>query len=338
MYIYWHLQLHNKHSFIINIQVLMEKKVLIIGSGLLGCGLKSLFDQKGVSTKITMRRNSTEKSVVMKSLKKTFKEDLITNGGHVCDDIGDYREVVNNFKPDLAIITIPMPTDEQLNYFLGIDNCRKIYISSPASDEAKTNPASQNPYGSIKLSHEKLTNSYGQIALQIGFIPELGEMNGKVIPSGLSMKTMLMCNLRSMTVDNHEVLDWYLKRFDTSSGFTCTPIRNVFDFCYDIVTEQIPYPKELIGRTIAMHSNQIWLRHQIIDGLSNKNFQNLSTLCLETKPVKEFKKAFGDRFNVTHDDVLMAIRDNTKVFQQNRINLMEIVIEYANDEYTKSKL
>ena len=80
----------------------MEKKVLIIGSGLLGCGLKSLFDQKGVSTKITMRRNSTEKSVVMKSLKKTFKEDLITNGGHVCDDIGDYREVVNNFKPDLA--------------------------------------------------------------------------------------------------------------------------------------------------------------------------------------------------------------------------------------------
>lgn len=209
----------------------MDKKVLIIGSGLLGCGLKNLFDQKGVPTKITMRRDSTEKSVTMKNLKNTFKNELVNNGGVICNEIQDYREVVNDYKPDLAIITIPLPTDEQLNYFLGIDNCRKIYISSLASDEAKSNPSSQHPYGSVKLSHEKITNSYGQIALQIGFIPELGEMNGRVIPSGLSIKTMLMCNLRSTTVEtrdtqdtqdtrdtresqeNQELLEWYLKRF-----------------------------------------------------------------------------------------------------------------------------
>lgn len=104
------------------------------------------------------------------------------------------------------------------------------------------------------------------------------------------------------------------------------------------MTERIQYPKELIGRTIAMNSNQIWCRHQIIDALSNKNFQNLNTMCPETKPISEFKRAFGNKFDVTHDDVLSAIRDNTKIFQQNKKDLMAIALEYANDEYAKSKL
>lgn len=322
----------------------MNKRVLVIGSGLLGCTLKDMLSQRGIITKITMRSESTDKNITMKTLKLNFKNALSDSA--ICDELNDYHKVVNEFKPDWTIITLPLPPDDLLKYLLTIDNCSKIYISSPASDEAR-NSSTNHPYAATKLAHEKLTNQYKQIALQIGFIPELGEINGKLIPSGLSLKTMVICNLKTrlyddmkiLSQDDQETIKCYLENFDISSGFTCTSIKNVSNFCFELITGKLEYPKELIGRTIAMHSDQVWHRYQIINALMNPSFKNTDQLCSEltpvTKPVKEFTHAFGNQFNVSHNDILIAIHKAGVICEQHKTDLIAMILEYAKDQNAK---
>ena len=312
-------------------------RVLIVGSGLLGSTLNKMFLQKEFLTKITMRHDTTEKNIAISYLKDNFKKNLLLNNGVICNTLNDYEKVVNDFKPKWAIITIPEPSDDLLNFLLLIDDCKTIYISSPASDEAK-NSQNKYPYGMSKLTHERLVNKCGQIALQIGFIPEIGFVDDTVIPSGLSLKTMLTCNLISCIDDKNvkelddkhkEFLDEYLSKFDTTSGFVCTSIKNIFNFCCDLMTGKTKYPNELIGRTIAMHSSQVWFRHQIIGAIANPSFQNPNIdFPIITKPVKEFKQGFENYYDVKHEDILIAIRESGDLFKKNESELLPLIIQY----------
>ena len=339
----------------------MSKRILIFGSGLLGCELNDMFLKGGkYKSIVTMRSKSTESNIMLNKLKKGLNKHLyLTHKGVVCDGLLEYDFLLRDYNPDCVIITIPLPSTELLNLILRSQvkhqkdvlqegsNYRVIYISSPASDTAKfsSDLSNINEYAKIKFEHETLINKHNQIALQIGFIPELSSFNNNIIPSGLSMKTMLMCNLLTGEYDSDinklndeemKIMKNYISQFNTKSGFVVTPIKNIFNFCCKVI--EMDYPKELLGRTLALHSSQIWYRYCIIEALKNKDYVNSNVKFYGheeenkiTNPVKEFNKYFPE-LQLTNNDVLNALNKSADIFKENKDQALKIILEYAKNE------
>jgi len=323
-------------------------KILIIGSGLLGLGLNNLFRVNGFTTRITVRNQTTDKNLLIKAEKTNLKNKLIQHGGVICDTLDDYKRVISEYNPTHIIDTIPQPTQELVSYLLSIDNCFKFEFSSPASDFAKAFP-DKCPIGSYpgdKFTLEKLVNQRGiekqdALVTQIGFIPEIVTLDGKPVLSGLSLETMIMCNLLTGQYDSEISSDLHiaLAKFDKSKGFTCTTINNIYRFLHDIITGLV-VPQNIFGRTLAMHSSQVWPRSEICNALTNSNYKNSLPEFYGQKsqdkisnPVTTYINAFCNNpvYCVSHQDVVSAIQDSSKLFKDPtfRQQLIETAIAYA---------
>jgi len=304
---------------------MFPKKVLLLGgNGPMAIKLMQFLQKKNCDIVPTVRSNT---SMIQQILINKFN-------GCVCNSDEDYNLILNKFQPDYVINTIPQPSNELLKSILNQKNCFKINFSSPASDFAKTYPE-KCPNGSYqmdKLEMEKLVNSHSKInkdaiVFQIGFISELVILDcikddksqtstfsyAEPICSGLSFDTMLKCNL--VKFDKIQIPD-----FDLSKGFTCTPIDNICKLVGDIITNNVTIPDFAFGRTLAMHSSQIFSRKQIKNILENPNhlndvpeFYGQKQLNDITKPVTEFLSIF-DSYKVTHQDVSNAIILSGRLF------------------------
>ena len=296
----------------------MDTRVIIFGSGLISNSLRDHLKEEGISTLVTTRTNTTEVNVVLKELKNrnrgTVSDEI------VCDTMEDYNKAVNDFRPTWAVMAIPLPPNELFNYFLSIEGCSKIHFSAPASDDAK-NGNSSIKYAVTKYEHEKLVNECREVVLQIGFVPDFWESNGVIRP-GLSFETMLMCNLIADGLNplEGEALEKFLKKV----GYVSTSIGNVCKFCHALIANEISYPKELVGRTIAMHSTQVWERSQIIEALKNPCFENKNNRVAQTKPFKEFHEAFKGQFDTNDEDILSSIQHSKVLYQQHKAKMIAI--------------
>lgn len=306
-----------------------SQKVLIVGTGLLGTSLFESFSALGVNTVFTTRGVSDES-----------RRYVETGRAFVCNSLSDYEQAINKFNPNWIINTIPQAPTDLLSLLLRTDRCTKIEFSSPASDFARVAPEKCPPgsYPGDKLSTELLFNKRGvehrdALVIQIGFIPEVASVDNKPVLSGLSFDTMVMCNLLTgfwendinqldKTVNGVPVLRSTLNNYDKSKGFTCTPVDNVFRFVSDLVIHATKIPNEAFGRTLAMHSSQVWPRSEIINAISNEHylknplpeFYGQKSEDKITKPVTEFKKLFP-KYSVRSEDVLNAIQKTALLFK-----------------------
>ena len=291
----------------------MSIRVLIIGSGLLGTNLYRCFYLSNIDVKITTR----SKSPIKIEEKNWLRERLVSLGSPVCDNIQDYKTVIEEYKPTVIIDTIPQPSMELVTYLMSIENCFKFEFSSPASDFANKCPIGSYPRDKLEL--EKIVNERAKsykdaLIIQIGFIPEIATFEGKPVASGLSYDTMVMCNLLSL--DNN-----FSNNFDITKGYTCTTTANVYRFLQDIILNKLQIPNNIFGRTLAMHSSQVWPRSEIIKTLSNINhvnqlprFYGQKSEDQITKPVKEFLEAFA-KYSVLDTDIIKGIINSATLFK-----------------------
>lgn len=335
----------------------MQSRILIIGSGLLGVKLNSLFRLNGFDTRITIRRHSLDNNNLILWNKDLIKNELVSKyGGIQCDTINEYKALIQEFEPNFIVNTIPQPKTDLLKYLLTIDNCFKIDFSSPASDFAKSFPNKCPPgsYPGDKLQNEILVNQRALIhqdalTIQIGFIPELTTIEDRPNIAGLSFETMVSCNL--LTGQHDELLEQIdeldntglpilktaLSKFDRTKGFTCTPISNIFVFLRDIFNKKIVIPNKIFGRTLAMHSSQVWSRNEIINvslehnnyvGNNSPSFYGQKSEDQITKPVHEFLEVFFS-YSVPVESVIDAIKNSSKVFWLNKEVLTSIALVNA---------
>jgi len=331
----------------------MAARVLIVGTGLLGTGLYQGFVKHGVNVMITTRGGGKF-------------------AGAVCNDLADYRKVIETFKPTWIISTIPQPPKALLELLLSADNCFKIDFSSPAADFARVAPEKCPPgsYPGDKLADELIVNQRGTthhdaLSLQIGFIPEISSVDGKPVMSGLSFDTMVMCNLLSGKynhdvtrldeidpVTNQPILMSAIEKYDRTKGFTCTPVDNIFKLLFDLVRGVIKVPHNVFGRTLAMHSAQVWPRSEITRVISDENysksgnplpsFYGQKTEDKITKPVREFQESFGKMgpYMVTQSDVINAITTTSRLFVEpaNRDQMINAVFQSTKKALEKERL
>ena len=330
----------------------MAARVLIIGAGLLGTGLYREFLKRGVTSMITTRGGKFD--------------------GVNCNDLADYQKVIKEFQPTCLINTVPQPSKEMLEMFLSADNCFKVDFSSPAADFARVAPEKCPPgsYPMDKLTNEKIVNQRGSthhdaLSLQIGFIPEISSIDGKPVTSGLSFDTMVMCNLLSGK-HNHDIecideidpvtkqpiLASAIEKYDRTKGFTCTPVNNIFKLLFDLVIGIIKIPKNVFGRTLAMHSSQVWPRSEIVRAITDENYKKSGNPLPEfygqksdhkiTKPVREFLESFGKMgpYVVTQSDVINAIATTSGLFVEsaNREQLIKAVLQSTKKTIEKERM
>ena len=218
-------------------------RILILGSGLLGTSLHFAFLRSGYKSCITFQRNTLDKNPIINQEKKYLKNILFDKGsGAVCNNLDDYKRLVEQYKPTHIIDTIPQPPDELVQYILSLNNCFKVAFSSPASDLAFNYPDKniKGTYPGDKFSLEQQYNLRGKeyndaLIFQIGFIPEIVMINeldnssdntldcpsdspsgSKPLLAGLSFETMLMCNLLTGKYNDllfSELKD-YLQKYD----------------------------------------------------------------------------------------------------------------------------
>jgi hypothetical protein len=314
-----------------------EYRVLIIGPGLVGLSLYKEFHK----SKVVLRRtsNMSDANSIVKHDKERIRNTLLSrNDAFICDTVADYEKVILEYQPTHIIDTSPQPSLDHVNYLLSVNNCFKIFISSPASDFAKSCP-DKCPIGSYprdKLEIEKLVTSRAghfkdALVIQIGFIPEIITFDHCVKPvfSGLSFDTMVLCKLLTNTELLGEFisdgLENVLSKFDKNKGFTCTSTEAIGRFIRDIVTESIVIPDRIFGRVLAMHSAKVWPRSEIIKVMStlDNSYRNelpeyygQKSMDLISKPVKEFQNAFDKKYWVTDLDIVEAIKKTNKLFHR----------------------
>jgi hypothetical protein len=330
----------------------MAARVLIVGTGLLGTGLYREFSKRGVNSLITTRNGKF--------------------AGIDCNELTDYQKVIDDFRPTLIVNTIPQPSKDLLELLLSARDCFKVDFSSPAADFARMAPEKCPPgsYPGDKLTNERIVNQRGSthndaLALQIGFIPEISSIGGKPVMSGLSFDTMVMCNLLTGQyvadlnrldeidpVTNQPILASALQKYDTTKGFTCTPVDNIFKLLFDLVRGVIKIPKNIFGRTVAMHSSQVWPRSEIVRSSTDENYTKSGNPLPNfygqksedkiTKPVREFLESFGKMgpYAVTQSDVINAITTTSKLFTDpaNREQMIRAVLQSTKKALEKERL
>jgi len=334
-------------------------RTLIVGSGSLAVPLAKKFANRGFQVGLTARTSTNQKKKEFKNLlRQCDKFKTLT-----CDSIQDYQEEVTKFNPDFMLITIPQPETELLEYLLSVNDCQKVYISSPAADFARSCPDKVKPgsYPHDKCRDEDIVNARGRshgdaLALQIGFIPELHAFEGFAIPSGLAQKTMLTCLLKTNDytedVEKHDEVDQesgsrimqlVLKHVNLSKGFTCTSINNLANFLTGLVWGELTIPKERLGETFANHSSQKWEREKIVAALNDPNYVNPGPTFYGAKsdekvsqPVRNFIGTFGEKCGVRHDSIKTAIRVSRQVFESCKEELILTYLEEAKKDFPEA--
>jgi len=340
------------------------KRGFIIGAGSLGIPLFEKLSQGGRQFRLLTRPSSGDRSTLIKDLKNSTKDNLHAHPKYdviFAETVEDYQKVFAEEKPYFMVITIPQPDPALLNYLLSVENCFKVYISSPAADFARACPDKVKPgsYPYDKCRDEDLVNIRGvkfgdALAVQIGFIPEMNEIFGSPIPSGLSQKTMLGCLLttgfydslidRIDEIDNKTgkpVIRTVLDNFKLSKGFTCTSIDSLYRLLGFLYTEESKQTfKGLGGNTIAYHSSQVWEREKILNAMQNANYRNDGYEFYGAKspqkisqPVMHTRKFFGDRMNVTHDDIMQAIIETKRTFEANQETYIQMYLEMIRGDF-----
>jgi len=350
---------------------LSQQRILILGAGLLGTTLNTGFRHRGLDTRITVTSNNrTGQQGVLVEGKEQVRSTLLARyGGTLCNTLPDYQNLVNDYKPTWIINTIPQPPTDLVEYVLSVNGSFKVDFSSPAADFAMACPDKCPPgsYPGDKLAVEKLVNKRAHaykdaLVLQIGFIPEIATVDGYAVPSGLSFETMVNCNLLTGSYEKDireldevdpetglSLLRTTLNKFDQTKGFTCTPISNIFQLLLALIRGHVGIPENVWGRTLAMHSSQVWPRNEIIKALKNPETKSSNTLPefygqksadKITKPVKEFLDTFGIlHYDVTSHDVVHAIKQTSELFKDydNRVHLIQISSQLAKEAFLKER-
>ncbi len=182
--------------------------------------------------------------------------------------------------------------------------------------------------------------------------------------SGLSFDTMVMCNLltgrytsdveRLDEIDpmtNQPILATALAKYDRTKGFTCTPITNIFKLLFGLARGGTKIPNNCFGRTLAMHSSQVWPRSEIIRAMTDENYAKSGNHLPEfygqksddkiTKPVREFLESFGKMgpYAVTQSDVINAITTTSGLFVEpaNREQMIRAVLQSTKNALAKER-